>query len=53
MAFGSGTASIKHHGLVPIETPLGGVKDSGYGTEGGTFAIRSFLQEKMVARFVG
>jgi len=36
-----------------IEAPFGGVKDSGYGTEGGTFAIRSFLHEKMVARFVG
>lgn len=36
-----------------IEAPFGGVKDSGYGTEGGTFAIRNFLQEKMVARFVG
>ncbi len=28
-------------------------KDSGYGTEGGTFAIRNFLHEKMLARFVG
>ena len=36
-----------------IEAPFGGVKDSGYGTEGGTFAIRNFLHEKMVARFVG
>lgn len=36
-----------------IEAPFGGVKDSGYGTEGGTFAIRNFLNEKMVARFVG
>ena len=36
-----------------IEAPFGGVKDSGYGTEGGALAIRSFLHEKMVARFVG
>lgn len=36
-----------------IEAPFGGIKDSGYGTEGGTFAIRNFLREKMVARFVG
>ncbi len=36
-----------------IEAPFGGVKDSGYGTEGGTFAIRNFLHEKMLARFVG
>jgi succinate-semialdehyde dehydrogenase/glutarate-semialdehyde dehydrogenase len=36
-----------------IEAPFGGVKDSGYGTEGGIFAIRNFLHEKMLARFVG
>ncbi len=36
-----------------FEAPFGGVKDSGYGTEGGTFAIRNFLHEKMLARFVG
>lgn len=36
-----------------IEAPFGGVKDSGYGTEGGTFAIRNFLTQKMVARYVG
>jgi succinate-semialdehyde dehydrogenase/glutarate-semialdehyde dehydrogenase len=36
-----------------IEAPFGGVKDSGYGTEGGTQAIRNFLVEKMVTRFVG
>ena len=36
-----------------IEAPFGGIKDSGYGTEGGTFAIRNFLHEKMLARSVG
>jgi succinate-semialdehyde dehydrogenase/glutarate-semialdehyde dehydrogenase len=36
-----------------IEAPFSGVKDSGYGTEGGTFAIRNFLTEKMITRFVG
>ena len=33
-----------------IEAPFGGVKESGYGTEGGTFAIRNFLNEKMITR---
>jgi succinate-semialdehyde dehydrogenase / glutarate-semialdehyde dehydrogenase len=32
------------------EAPFGGVKDSGYGTEGGTQAIRGFLNEKLVVR---
>ena len=36
-----------------IEAPFGGVKDSGYGSEGGTFAIRNFLYEKVLSRFVG
>jgi len=36
-----------------VEAPFGGVKDSGYGTEGGTRAIFNFLNEKMVTRFVG
>ncbi len=36
-----------------IEAPFGGVKDSGIGTEGGTQAIRNFLNEKMITRFIG
>ncbi len=46
----SGTVSINHHGLAPIETPLGGVKDSGYGSEGGAEAIEAYLVTKFVTQ---
>jgi succinate-semialdehyde dehydrogenase/glutarate-semialdehyde dehydrogenase len=49
-AFESGTVSINHHGLAPIETPLGGVKDSGYGSEGGAEAIEAYLVTKFVTQ---
>src|SRR5258707_14612450 len=49
-AFESGTVSINHHGLAPIETPLGGVKDSGYGSEGGSEAIEAYLGTKFVTQ---
>src|SRR6201981_889123 len=31
----TGMISINHHGLALPEVPFGGVKDSGYGSEGG------------------
>ncbi|MBV9522009.1 MAG: NAD-dependent succinate-semialdehyde dehydrogenase, partial [Alphaproteobacteria bacterium] len=34
----SGMVSINHHGLALPEVPFGGVKDSGYGSEGGSEA---------------
>ncbi|HEY4404985.1 MAG TPA: NAD-dependent succinate-semialdehyde dehydrogenase [Xanthobacteraceae bacterium] len=49
-ALESGTVSINHHGLAPIETPLGGVKDSGYGSEGGAEAIEAYLVTKFVTQ---
>jgi succinate-semialdehyde dehydrogenase/glutarate-semialdehyde dehydrogenase len=49
-AFESGTVSINHHGLAPIETPLGGVKDSGYGSEGGSEAIEAYMVTKFVTQ---
>lgn len=47
-AFESGMVSINHHGLAPIEVPLGGIKDSGYGAEGGTEAMEAYLATKFV-----
>jgi succinate-semialdehyde dehydrogenase/glutarate-semialdehyde dehydrogenase len=42
----AGMLSVNHHGLGIPETPFGGVKDSGYGSEGGTEAIESYLVTK-------
>ena len=44
----AGMTSINHAGLALPETPFGGLKDSGYGTEGGSEAIEAYL----VTRFV-
>lgn len=49
----TGMISINHHGLGLIETPFGGVKDSGYGSEGGLEAIESYLVTKTVSHYVG
>lgn len=44
----SGMVSINHHGLGLPETPFGGVKDSGYGSEGGPEAMEAYLVSKFV-----
>ena len=44
----SGMLSINHHGLALPETPFGGVKDSGYGSEGGSEAMEAYLVTKFV-----
>ncbi|CDY78411.1 2-ketoglutaric semialdehyde dehydrogenase [Caballeronia glathei] len=44
----SGMVSINHHGLSLPETPFGGVKDSGYGSEGGSEAMEPYLVTKFV-----
>lgn len=45
-AIESGMVSVNHQGLGLIETPFGGIKDSGYGSEGGTEAIEGYLVTK-------
>ena len=47
-AMESGMVSINHHGLGLPETPFGGVKDSGYGSEGGPEAMEAYLVSKFV-----
>ncbi|MBB6309061.1 NAD-dependent succinate-semialdehyde dehydrogenase [Xanthobacter tagetidis] len=46
----SGMVSINHHGLGLPETPFGGVKDSGYGSEGGAEGIEPYLNVKFVSQ---
>jgi succinate-semialdehyde dehydrogenase/glutarate-semialdehyde dehydrogenase len=46
----SGMISINHHGLALPEVPFGGVKDSGYGSEGGLEAIENYLNTKFVSQ---
>ncbi len=46
----TGMMSINHFGLALPEVPFGGVKDSGYGSEGGSEAIESYLNTKFVSQ---
>ena len=46
----SGMISINHHGLALPEVPFGGVKDSGYGSEGGAEAIEAYLNPKLITQ---
>jgi len=49
-AIEAGMVSINHHGVGIPETPFGGVKDSGYGSEGGTEALEGYLIPKFVTQ---
>ncbi|MFD1261254.1 NAD-dependent succinate-semialdehyde dehydrogenase [Entomomonas asaccharolytica] len=46
----SGMLTINHTGLDYPEVHFGGIKDSGYGTEGGSEAINCYLQTKLVTQ---
>ncbi|MBV9679037.1 MAG: aldehyde dehydrogenase family protein, partial [Acidobacteriaceae bacterium] len=49
-ALESGMVSINHVALALPETPFGGVKDSGYGSEGGSEAMDAYLNSKFVTQ---
>ena len=49
-ALESGMVSINHVGLALPEAPFGGVKDSGYGSEGGAEALEAYLNTKFVTQ---
>jgi len=44
----AGMTTINHIGLALPEVPFGGIKDSGYGTEGGSEAINAYLETKFI-----
>ncbi len=44
----SGMLSINHLGLALPEVPFGGIKDSGYGTEGGADVLEAYLETRLV-----
>lgn len=49
-AIEAGMIGINHHGLALTETPFGGVKDSGYGSEGGAEGLEPYLVTKFVTQ---
>lgn len=49
----SGMIGINHHGLALTETPFGGIKDSGYGSEGGAEGLEPYLITKFVSQANG
>ena len=49
----SGLVGINHHAVALPETPAGGVKDSGYGSEGGAEGLEPYLVTKFVSQSFG
>jgi succinate-semialdehyde dehydrogenase/glutarate-semialdehyde dehydrogenase len=48
-ALEAGMVAVNHHGIGAPEAPFGGVKDSGYGTEGGPDALKAHTIIKLVS----
>ncbi|MFT9256876.1 MAG: NAD-dependent succinate-semialdehyde dehydrogenase [Acetobacter sp.] len=48
-ALEAGMVAVNHHGLGAPEVPFGGMKDSGYGTEGGPDALRAHTIIRLVS----
>jgi acyl-CoA reductase-like NAD-dependent aldehyde dehydrogenase len=46
----AGMVSINHFGMAIAELPFGGIKDSGYGSEGGTETFDGYLNTKLVTQ---
>lgn len=46
----AGMVSINHMGLAVAETPFGGIKESGYGSEGGIETFDGYLTTKFISQ---
>ncbi|MFL1454195.1 NAD-dependent succinate-semialdehyde dehydrogenase [Marinobacter sp. GN3S48] len=46
----AGMVSVNHIGLAIAETPFGGIKESGYGREGGSETFEGYLTTKFVSQ---
>ncbi len=46
----AGMVNINHFGMALAETPFGGIKDSGYGSEGGTETFDGYLNTKFITQ---
>ncbi|HYD67328.1 NAD-dependent succinate-semialdehyde dehydrogenase [Azospirillum sp.] len=49
-ALESGMVNINHVGMATPETPFGGIKDSGYGSEGGAETFDGYLNTKLITQ---
>ncbi|MCM5569882.1 NAD-dependent succinate-semialdehyde dehydrogenase [Burkholderiaceae bacterium FT117] len=50
MGLEAGNVNINHFGMALAETPFGGVKDSGWGSEGGTETFDGYLNTKFITQ---
>lgn len=48
-SFDAGMVSVNHFGIGPTEVPFGGVKDSGFGLEGGVEGLLGYTVTKFVS----
>ena len=46
----AGMVNINHSGMAHPELPFGGIKDSGFGSEGGTESFDAFLSTKLITQ---
>ena len=52
-ALDTGLVGINHPMISTPETPFGGVRESGYGSEGGVEGLEAFLRTKFITEIAG